>query len=313
MQAFENILVFCGGDPAIALRRAGRLGGLTGAMVTLCDVVEEAPAWSAALGLGKANVPKLIASEAAERLEGLAKPLREKGLKVKTKVLSGKAPSVELTREVVQAGHDLLIKGADVAGSRLPARFMEPVDLQLVRQCPCPVFLARKRQTGRHAGVVAALAPPPKGEVFKNIPNVEILETAIALAKLQGLELHVVRAWRAYGEGALRKSRPSSEDLREYLHRNRDRFRAALEKLLEPYREHISSKRVHLLKGHPGTVIPHFAAERQIDAVVMGAGPREGVSEILIGNTTESVVDDTACSIVAVKPKRFRTPVKPAD
>ena len=83
-------------------------------------MVEEAPAWSAALGLGKANVPKLIASEAAERLEGLAKPLREKGLTDKTKVLSGKAPSVELTREVVQAGHDLLIKGVALALRRVP-------------------------------------------------------------------------------------------------------------------------------------------------------------------------------------------------
>ncbi len=314
MRSFENILVYCGGDSAIALRRAARLAGLTGAAVTLCEVVEEAPSWTAALKLGKSSVPKLIASEAQLRLEGLAEPLRGQGIKVAKRVLAGKAASVELTREVVQNGHDLLLMSAAAPAAKLTtARFVESVDLQLVRQCPCPVFLARKRVTGRHAGIVAAVAPPPKAEESKNIPNEEILETAIALAQLQGLELHVVRAWRAYGEGALRKSRTPSDDLREYLRDSRDRFRAALDNFLEPYREHINPKRVHLLKGHPATVIPRFVAEHQSDAVVMGAGPREGVSEILIGNTTESLVSDTVCSIVAVKPKKFRTPVKPAD
>lgn len=312
MKNFRSILAFCHGESSIALRRAGRLAGLTGGSVTLCDVVEPAPAWTAALKMGKRSVPKLIVGEAEERLESLAKSLREKGLEVKAKVLTGKAPAVELTREVVEGKHDLLIKSADVASSRLPtSRFVEPVELQLVRYCPCPVFVARKRETGRHAGIVAAVAPPPQDdEGSKNIPNAQILETAIELAKLLGLELHVVRAWRAYGEGALRKSRTPSDELREYLNRNRDKYRAALEKFLEPYRDQVSSKRVHLLKGHPGAVVPTFAAAKSIDAVVMGSGPRHGLSEIFIGNTTESIVNDTECSIVAVKPKKFRTPVQ---
>ena len=314
MHSFEKILVYCGGDPATALRRAGRLASLTGAAVALCEVTELAPAWSAALAPGKANVPKMIASEAAERLDALAKPLRDKGVRVSTKVLSGKVPAVELTREAVRGDYDLLLKSADVAPGRLsPARLFEQVDLQLVRQCPCSVFLTRKRRTGRHAGLVAAVAPPPEGEASKNIPNVEILETALALAELQRLELHVVRAWRTYGEGALRKSRAPSDDLRDYSRRTRGRFRAALDRFLDPYRQHVNSKRVHLIKGHPGTVIPRFAAERQIDIFVMGAGPREGVSEILIGSTTQSLVNDTECSIVALKPRGFRSPVKLVD
>lgn len=311
MPTFQNVLVFCGSDPAIALRRAARLASLENAAVTLCDVVEPVPSWSGAFKLGKANVSKMIAAEARERLDGLARPLREKGLSVNTKVLRGKAASVELTREVVRGEYDLLVKGADVAPGRLsPARFVEQVDLQLLRQCPCPVFLARKRQTGRHAGIIAAVAPPLEGDPSKNIPNAEIVETAIALAKLQGLELHVVRVWRAFGEAALRKSRVSSIELSEFLHRSRDRFRASLEELLDDYREHVNPKRVHLLKGHPGTVLPQFAEARPIDAIVMGAGPREGVSEILIGNTTESLVNNTNCSIVAVKPEGFQAPVE---
>lgn len=314
MYRLESILVYCAGDPAIALRRAGRLAGLTGARVTLCDVVEQAPTWSTALAPKKPNVPQLIASEAADRLESFADPLRDKGVEVSTEVFSGKVPAVELTREAVRGEYDLLLKSADVVPGRFsPARLLEQVDLQLVRQCPCPVLLARKRRTGRHAAVVAAVAPPPEGESSRNIPNVEILETAIELARLQQVELHVVRAWRAYGEGALRKSRASSDDLRDYIRQSRDRFRAALDRFLEPYRGQVNSRRVHLLKGHPRTVIPRFAAEKQIDILVMGAGPREGVSEILIGDTTRSLVNDTECSIVALKTKRFRTPVKLID
>lgn len=314
MKGLSRILVYCGGDASIALRRAARLAGQASASLTLCDVVEEAPAWSAALKTGRSSVPKLIASEVKERLESLARPLRDDKLRVKTTVLSGKAVSVELTREVIRGDFDLLIKTADVKPGRLsPARFFEQVDLQLVRQCPRPVFLARKRRTGRHAGIVAAVAPPPSGEVFKNIPNDEILETAALLAGLQDLELHVVRAWRAYGESALRKSRVPSDELRDYLRRSRERFHAALDGLLQKHADVVRPKRVHLIKGHPAAVIPRLAAVRNIDAVVMGAGPREGVSEILIGNTTESLVHETECSVVAVKPRDFRTPVTEAD
>lgn len=311
MTRLASILVSCSGDPGIAIRRARRLSTLTGASLSLCDVVEKAPEPTASAPSATASAAKLLAKQAAARLDTLASSIRGSDVTVNTAVLTGKAPAVELTREAIRAKHDMVIKTADAVPGRLsPKRYLEQTDLHLVRQCPVPVFLARKRVTGRHACVVAAVAPPPEGEQTTNIPNHEIIEAAIEIARVQHQELHVIRAWRAYGEAALRKSRPSRDRLREYLRETRERFRAALDTLLKPYSDHINSKRVHLLKGAPATVIPRFTEQRPVDVLVMGAGPRAGVAEILVGDTTRSLVDDTGCSLVTVKPTGFQSPVE---
>ncbi len=286
---FKKILVFAGGDSAAALRQADRLAAETGAAVTLCDVVEQPTAWRAALR--RSNVRRLLASGADARLRTLARPFRRKGRDIRTKILSGRTAATALAREVRQGDHDLLIKTAGARGRPRPARFGVSGDLQLLRRCGRPVILARRGLAETAGMLVAAIAPPVEGQHAKNIPNSQILDTAVELAALEGLELHVLRAWRAYGEAG------------EYIHASRDKFWAALERFLEPYRPWIRAEQVHLLRGHPSTVIPRFAAERRIDALVMGGGSRRRIAEIFVSDTTELIVNNTQCSIVAVKPQ----------
>ncbi len=42
----------------------------------------------------------------------------------------------------------------------------------------------------------------------------------------------------------------------------------------------------------------------------MGTIARAGVSGVLIGNTAEAVLDQLMCSVLAIKPVGFKTPVK---
>ncbi len=65
----------------------------------------------------------------------------------------------------------------------------------------------------------------------------------------------------------------------------------------------------HLLRGDPGEVIPRLVGERRIDLVVMGTVARTGVPGLIIGNTAERVLDQIGCSVLAVKPEGFITPV----
>ncbi len=66
---------------------------------------------------------------------------------------------------------------------------------------------------------------------------------------------------------------------------------------------------MHLLKGNAGTLIPELAQEKAIELIVMGTVCRTGVSGMIIGNTAETVLRRVDCSVLAVKPDGFVTPV----
>jgi len=56
-------------------------------------------------------------------------------------------------------------------------------------------------------------------------------------------------------------------------------------------------------------LIPLIVAEQQIDLIVMGTVARTGVPGFFIGNTAESILRQVKCSVMAVKPEGFVTPV----
>lgn len=68
---------------------------------------------------------------------------------------------------------------------------------------------------------------------------------------------------------------------------------------------------VHLLKGHPGDVIPAQARKKRVDLIVMGT--RAQGSQDFIGNTSERILTNVDCSVLTVKPRAFITPVSLPD
>jgi nucleotide-binding universal stress UspA family protein len=57
-------------------------------------------------------------------------------------------------------------------------------------------------------------------------------------------------------------------------------------------------------------VITSLTAKKRIDLIVMGTVGRTGIPGFLIGNTAETVLRQVNCSVLAVKPEGFVTPVK---
>ena len=65
----------------------------------------------------------------------------------------------------------------------------------------------------------------------------------------------------------------------------------------------------HLSRGDARAVIPELARALHADLVVMGTVARTGISGLLIGNTAESILDQLDCTVLAVKPPGFVSPV----
>ena len=65
-----------------------------------------------------------------------------------------------------------------------------------------------------------------------------------------------------------------------------------------------------MIKGEAATVIPRFVNNHGIDLMVMGTLARSGIAGLFIGNTAEKILNSVHCSVLALKPAGFETPVR---
>ncbi len=78
--------------------------------------------------------------------------------------------------------------------------------------------------------------------------------------------------------------------------------------LAEPYRQRLN---IHLdvRMGKEFLEVIRAVLRKSHDLVVMGTVARTGIMGLLIGNTAETILDQLDCSVLAVKPEGFLTPV----
>jgi universal stress protein E len=320
MNRFRNILVAIDGDhaPQGLLARAARLAKQNGASVKLIAVVEDLP-WYTRLVLPTAEeLQSLIVRKRAEVLEHLAGQLRQDGVVASSSVLLGRR-HVEMVREALDGGHDLLMKQAEPNEDVL----FGSTDMHLLRDCPCPIWLVNPGQGDRpYSRVLAAVdpAPPPDESDVLHLKadltpkdaalDVRILELAGSMAELEGAELHVLHAWSAPGEELLMgEASLAQEQVERYVEDSRAEARKALDGLLAATPDRAGRRTVHLLKGNPADVIADFARAGRADLIVMGTVARTGLRGFLIGNTAETVFQRVDCSVLAIKPGGFVSPL----
>ena len=64
-----------------------------------------------------------------------------------------------------------------------------------------------------------------------------------------------------------------------------------------------------MIKGPPGRIVPEFVRAHRINLLVMGTVARTGLPGLIMGNTAEQVLDAVRCSVIAVKPSNFVSPL----
>jgi universal stress protein E len=315
MQRFKRILFVADGAPGeeAALRRAIGLARDNGATLTVTEVVA-APPPRLPLFSGEFTPKKLrslLSEEGRASLERLTAALSGEEVKIKTRVLMG-ASFVAVVREVLNGKHDLVIKAAEEEQSA-SALLFGSTDLHLLRKCPCPVWILKSTRAKRYSRILAAVDPGTDDKRARGLDR-RILDLAVSLALLEDSELDIVHVWSLYAERALRSRNVLPQTEIDRLEaQTRDYHRDRLDALLAHYSLDEIKSQVHLIKGEPGAVIPHLAQERRIELIVMGTVARTGIPGVFIGNTAERVLSSVDCSVLAVKPKGFATPIEPAD
>lgn len=312
MNLFKKILVVFDDEKQTGpiFERAIRLSQKNQATLKVVTVIEEA----AGRITGRFRSPlssemlNQIMEEHARQLEAFVQPARERGVALDVKVLQG-TPFLEIIREVMRYGHDLVMKSVTPMTGWREILFSS-TDMHLMRKCPSAVWIMKPGLAAHHNRILAAVDPQPDNEA-ENELNLRVMDLATSLARTEQSELNVIHAWTLYGESMLRGPRfnLSASEVDTLAVRARDEHKARLDNLLQRYDLQPLNHHIYLLKGAASQVIPEFAREHRTEIIVMGTASHSGIAGLIMGNTAENIVRQVDCSVLTVKPKGFVTPV----
>lgn len=229
----------------------------------------------------------------------------EEGVPIEIKVVWHHCPFEAIIQEVLVSQHDLMLKMAH-QHIRLESTIFTPTDWQLLRKCPCPVWMVKNQpwSVGSKALVAVNLASE---EPCHDSLNLKLVQQTVELAEnLSQTEVHLVGAYPVTPINIAIEL--PDFDPSVYSDAIRGQHLIAMKALSQRFC--IKVECTHVEKGLPEEVIPELAEYLQAGVVVMGTLGRTGISAAFIGNTAEQVIAHLKCDLLVIKPENFRCPIE---
>lgn len=233
----------------------------------------------------------------------------EAELPVRIHLEGGAMPATRIIQHALRGGHDLVVKDAEPI---LGSWGMHKLDMDLLRKCPVPVWLSRPIERHRGDIRVAVAIDPVSAEPAGHALSLQLLRISRELADTCSGTLDVVSCWDHEYEEYLRDNpwiQVAAAELAGSVEQARQAHREALDAVLGEAGI-TGDLQVHHVRGRPEQLVPAFVRKHDVDILVMGTVARTGVHNLLIGNTAEAVVRRLECSLLALKPAGFVSPVK---
>ena len=314
MDRFKNILVAAspGHLEPLTLRSAIELATINQARLSVFDVFAPLPAWRKTVNIeGRVvDIEAAMLHDREQRLRHLVENTRG-GPSIEVAVAVGE-PFIEVIRKVLGDGHDLVMVGEPAADAPDVPQLTSGV-MHLLRKCPAPVWVMRPSQAPG-CRILALVDPQPDDPVRDGLNDL-VMELAVSLAHRERGELHVGHAWTLAGESTLRSSPwvELGEAVVDVM--VRDTEATILQQVDALTSRHTTETEcsIHTVAGDPGTVLPRLANRLDVDLIVKGTVGRTGLRGLIMGNTAETILRSVRCSVLAVKPEGFSTPVRPGS
>ncbi len=274
-----------GNDPEKRFAELVAKAGETGAVAESRGVIEES----------RVELIRQVVRKQQNRLDGLVTKAREEGITANSHVVVGTS-WLELIRQVLRKQHDLVLVGTRHMGA-IKGFFLGSTGIKLLRKCPCAVWVTQPRTGQAFDSILVAHDLRAVGDLA--------MELGCSMAKLQNAQLHVVHA-SDVGEFVehLFPLQMVAEQMREH----RDEALKHIETQLAGVALPLPAK-VHFVTEPPEVAIMNCIEQHDIDLLVMGTVGRTGISGFITGNTAERLLPRIPCSLLAVKPPGFKSPV----
>ena len=319
MKRFKDILCVVESEkPCIpVLERAVALAENNQASLTMVDVVPLVTGGIDVLTGGE--LQSVTEDRHKQQLGTLIEPY-DKRVNIETRILVGTL-FMEIIREVLRNERDLVIKTPE--HQDWLDRLFGSADMHLLRKCPCPVWLVKPQAPKANRCILAAVdlddTYPAKEMKSRRALNLQIIEIASSLALAESADLHIANAWDAIGENAMRHGafmKIPVDKINAYVEQVQRQHASNLDELIRDAGAYVGpdaldylKPHMHLVKGWARKEIPELVKRIDADLVVMGTVARTGVPGFIMGNTAETILNQIDCSVFAIKPPGFETPV----
>ena len=225
-------------------------------------------------------------------LKNQATKLHALGLEITTEVTWADDMEQDILDRVAEMQPDLLIKEVQHE-SALKRAFFTPLDWHLLRHSPIPVYLVGGGGHALPRKVVAAVDASDTESANSEL-NERIIQQATHLALQCDAELHLLYACDLSGFYLADMGGLALSDITKELRTTEEQ---SFIKLASRYG--VPSDRRHFILGPPVSALSDFANEQQVDVIVMGRVQYHGL-EKLLGSTTEHILYQVPCSVLAV-------------
>jgi len=311
MKRFKNIMIKVNEHEApesdIAVLKGIELAKRTGAKVMLFDVIEPLGNIISRYSdiFNAKDLTENIVGQRLAQLKKLAQGLREQGVDVSAQVTMGKN-FIEIVKAIIINNNDLLIKVSNPSEQNFDSN-----DFHIMRKCPRPVWLIKATQANKISKILAAVDLSMELHEEGRAQNRMIMGIASSLSQFKNAQMTVMSCWQLYGEQALKTgmyTKISSDEIASLVNKEEHEQKRNLALLAGEYANYNIEE--VLLKGQAKTLIPEYVNSNDIDIVVMGTIGRSGIPGLLIGNTSETVIQKINSSVITLKPDNFLSPIK---
>lgn len=290
------------------LRKAASLAKVYGAPLRIVHVLAIPQGALARAGATIKQAAQVDFERRSAQLEALVELKQLNGLDVSTTVRCDYPVQDALVREALECRARMLVAESRGQG-RLARLLLTNIDWELIRNCPCPLWLSKSERFDPRAPVLAAVDPlhaHAKPAMLDDIivaraidvsgarPSKVMLCHAYEIPQAAIIDTPVEAYWIAMSE----------EEQRAY-EQNLERAIGKLQRRVD-----IPPENAVLVHGDPAAQLPRLARKHGASVVVMGAVSRRGLKRLFVGNTAERVIDKLGCDVLVVKPRGFKSPVE---
>jgi len=296
-----DLLVSNGGPPHSqhAVQEALWLAKGIGAKLTFfhsLDISEHAQ-WL----ITECHLENNVRDQALESLQRMVDRAAAEGIQADCAVTFGRS-WLQIIRKAVQGNYDLVIAGTRHQ-SQLRSVLFGSTGMKLLRKCPTPVWLTHPRE---HRGLRSVVVATDLSEVSNRV-----VDMAAGVAGQYGAQLHLVHVINPGTTQELRGIGLPLMRIEEHQKNERERAEKGLAEQVErpAVKALPQPPNVILATGEPDEVILKTLEDLKADLLVMATLARSGIPGMVIGNTAERLLPHLRCSVLAVKPAEFVTPV----
>lgn len=235
-----------------------------------------------------------VFDQAKRVLADLVERARSEDIDAGLEVRFGKS-WLEMIRLVMCDDHDLIIAGT---------RHLSPVEgfligstgIKLLRLCPCPVWITQPQSNEDLKSVLVAHCLRTVGDLA--------MDYGCAMAELHGAQLHVVHSLEFPELDSAFPSIVSAAKAAAYRSEAQQHIESQLRRFT-----FVQQPQIHIVTDPPDVAIMQHIKKCDIELLVMGTIARTGIAGFFTGNTAERLLPQIPCSVLAVKPPEFVSPV----